>query len=423
MTLRLTRDQAYQRGFAASRKGGWFTDSLVADVESYFPTWRQEYPLSAQLDYRQEILKLWRERLQADLDLTKYPECRGLRELVHAEHEGYLAGCGGNEVQAAYHFNFYYFMRLRLATRYFGFPEELRGKYNPYATTAAECTAIYFADTPDGPCAGKNLDTSPNEKFTRLGPGHVPGGARPTAVRCVGGASAAVLCDDEPADIFPVNVDDITPPELDTVRTWAPFRQRYAQFCGPGNSVWVDRTGDAVAVENSNTLMGYRFAENGIAAVTALAYLTPTLKAHKAERDELSLQKRGWTHDSPDWCYWQGCNQRYDRLMHLVKEEAQRGPTLEGMANILLDPAGPLPQRISTANEPFYPGLDTNFWTMATWVTVLYGPQRRVYRWAHTPEPDGPIFLREPELVLEDDVPPQPEFEQQRQRLARIGKH
>src|SRR5437764_306964 len=104
MALRITKEHAYAKGVEASGQR-IFSDNFVADVEAYFPQWRSQFPLSAHLDYRHEIVKLWQERLEADLDLTKYDECRGLREIVEAEYRGYLDGCGGNTVQAAYFFN------------------------------------------------------------------------------------------------------------------------------------------------------------------------------------------------------------------------------------------------------------------------------------------------------------------------------
>ena len=47
------------------------------------------------------------------------------------------------------------------------------------------------------------------------------------------------------------------------------------------------------------------------------------LKAFKAERDQMSLDKRGWGRSAPDWVYWQGCNARYDRMLKLVEAEAE----------------------------------------------------------------------------------------------------
>jgi hypothetical protein len=426
MTLRITKDDAYQRGFTAGKAGGFFSKDVVADIESYFPGWKQEFPLSAHLDYGAEIVKLWKERLDADLDLTKYPECRGLREIVHAEHQGYLDATGGNERAAAYHYNWSYYLRLRLSTRYFGFADDQTGKPSRYLAGAsagvrAECTAIWFQDTPDGHVMGKNLDTSPRQIIGRQIPCALPG-AGVAGVSLAGTATACMFCDEEPDDIFPVNIDYILPQDIKRVRDYVPFRYRYRQFCGPGNGVYVDETGDSVAIEQTNCRMGWRYAEGGVSAVTGLAYQTPELRALKAERDQLSLDKRGWGHGAPDWVYWKRCNARYDRLMRLVADESRRGPTLEGMARILLDSEGGSGARISAANEQFHPDVQTDFWTMCTWVAVPFGPKRRTYRWSQTQPPKGPIFSHDPELVLDESAQNRPEFEDQRQRLARIGK-
>jgi len=418
---RITKEQAYARGREAV-KVRFFSDNLVADIEEYFPQWRTEFPLSAHLDYRAEIVKLWRERMEADLDLVQYPECRGLRELVQAEYQGYLDGCGGNEVQAAYHYNTFYFLRLRLQTRYFGFTPEMMGKPIHYGVTADACTAVWFEDSPDGPINGKNLDTSPNQRMGPYIPHHIPHGEPIRGVRLMGTGSAPVLYDEEPEEIFPVHIDDIYPEDVRTVKDYVEFRYRYRQFCGSGNAVYVDEEGNSVAIEHSNCRMGWRYPTNGISAVTAIAYATPEMKAFKLERDRLSLEKRGWTEECPDWVYWRGCDARYERLLKLVEEEGKRGPTLEGMARMLLDPDAPVPERISTANEEFWPGLNSNFWTVYTWAAVVFGPNRRTYRWAQPLEPAGPIFKLNPELFPGEGVELRDRYNDELARMTAIGK-
>lgn len=424
MPFNISREDAYARGFAAA-KSRIFTDNYVADIESYFPSWRAEFPLSAHLDYRTEIVKLWQERLDADVDLTRYPECRGLREIVQSEYQGYLDGCGGDTVQAAYYYNWAYFLRLRLQTRYFGFPENERGKRtvaDVYDMSAHACTAVWYEDSPDGPLNGKNLDSTPNQRMGAWIPHHIPHGEPIRGIRLMGTASNAIYCDEEPEEIFPVNLDDIVPDDIRTVQDYVEFRHRYRQFCGPGNAVFVDEEGRSVAIEQSNCRMCWRFSTNGISAVTAFDFRTPELYAFKLERDRLSLEKRGWNEECPDWIYWRGCNARGERLMRLVEEEGRRGPTLEGMARLLLDPEGPLPDRISTANEPFYPGLNSNFWTVYTWVCVVFGSERRTYRWEQPPNPVVPIFKLAPGLFPGEDVAMQEKFLGQLSRLAAIGK-
>jgi len=421
MALRITTEQAYAKGLASARER-LITDDFVKDVEGYIPQWRIEFPLSAHLDYRAEIVKLWQERMDADLDLTKYPECRGLREIVQAEYQGYLDGCGGDTVQAAYYFNYTYFLRLRLQTRYFGFPESQRGKPIHYGIEPSACTAIWFEDTPDGPINGKNLDSSPNQRLGPQIPHHIPHGEPIKGVRLMGTATSTCFCDEEPEDIFPVNIEHILPESIRTVRDYVPFRYRYRQFCGPGNYVFADEQGKSVAIEQTNCRMGWRFSTNGISAVTALAYMTPELQQFKLERDRLSLEKRGWKEDCPDWVYWRGCDARYRRLMKLVEEEGRRGPTLEGMARILLDPDAPFPERISVANEKFHPDVECNFWTVFAWAAVVFGPERRTYWWAQPLKPSGPIFKLIPELHLGEGVAMQEEFKAELARMAAIGK-
>src|SRR5687768_8921248 len=105
MPLRITKDQAYANGTAAATSGFWTAKDIVKHVEGMFPQWKREVPLSAHLDYRAEIVKLWHERMNAGFDLAKYPECRGLPDIVSAEYQGYLDASGGDTIAAAYHFN------------------------------------------------------------------------------------------------------------------------------------------------------------------------------------------------------------------------------------------------------------------------------------------------------------------------------
>jgi hypothetical protein len=424
MNLRITREEAYASG---RKQAGWHwsTGDLVQDIEAMFKKWRAEFPLSAHLDYRAEIVKLWQERLNADLDLTKYPECRGLREIVQAEHQGYLDGCGGDTMRAAYYFNWAYFLRYRLQTRYFGFAEKDRGRRTAasvYSSHAGACTAVWFEDSPDGPINGKNLDTGSDSRMGPEIPHHIPHGKPIEGVRLMGTASNSVFCDEEPPDIFPVKVEYILPRDLRRVKDFVEFYRRYFQFTGSGNGVWVDEEGHSVAVEQTNCRIGFRFPTNGISAVTAFAYMTPELQKFKLEHDRLSLEKRGWGEDCPDWIYWRGCDARSRRLMKLVDEEARCGPTLEGMARLLLDPDASFPERISIANEKFHPDAATDFWTMYTWAVVVFGTRRRTYRWSQADHPTGPIFKRTPELHLGEGIAMREEFKSELSRMTAIGK-
>jgi hypothetical protein len=423
MPLNTTPEQAYARGYNATDYG-YCAAGLKAHIESMFPAWRREFPKAAHLDFAKEIVIHWQSRMDAKLNPAKFPEAVGLQDLVRAEYQGYLDGHQQDKVRAAYWFNWSYFLTKVLSTKYFGFTPDQMGKMDCYETAlAAECTALWFEDTPDGPVNGKNLDTNPGSQVMdcRI-PYYVSNKIPITGVRMTGTASASLVYDEMPDEIFPVKIEDITPNDIKTVETFVEFRQRYAQFCGPGNTIWVDSTGKSVAIEQSNCRMGHRYSENGVSAVTALAYQDPAMKAFKLKQDLQSLKLRGWTTHCPDWVYWDRCILRYDRLMQLVKQHTQTGLGLRAAAQILLDPLGPPSGRISLAGNEFWPGLGKTNYTCYTWVSVPFGNTARTYWWRLPDKPTGPIWLQEPQQILLEDVPMQESYKSELADLRKIGK-
>jgi hypothetical protein len=388
MAVKMTVSEARARGRAAgedaSRNELWL---LMA--ESGMKWARMSYPASADLDYKHELVKLEKERMAADLDLTRFPECRGLREVVEAEHKGFHEACN-SDWMTAFHFNWFWFISRRLNTRYVA-----------RSAPRGRCTAVWFSHGEEGPLQGNNLDDirRPFEKRILKPPKEGPSGEPIKKPTCVGGVSAAVLCDEEPHDIFPVNVHEIMPDDIDTVEELVKFLERYREFFGPGNQIWVDSRLKSVALEKSNCRMGVRYERNGASAITALSYLTPEMNAFKKERDRISVAARGWDpEDNPDTLVWAGAEQRYHRLLRLVDEEARRGPTLWGVANIMLDPHAPFPERISVAGERCHPAEPDVNWTLMSSSSVLFGPTRRMLTWIL--EGDRPIFESKPYLTL-----------------------
>ena len=383
--MKIKRDEAYARGKAAGMAAK--TDPIWLKMAESVMEWaRMSYPASRHLDYKSEVMKLETERLAADLDFTRFPECRWWRDAVIAEHRGFLDGCG-DEWMTAHHFNWYWFVSRRLNTRYVGV-EAPRGK----------CTAVWFRDSNEGPLQGNNLDDirRPFQKFEP--PSEGPSGKPFKKITSIGGVSAAVLCDEEPENIFPVDPIAVMPEDIKTLPDFVKFLQRYVEFFGPGNLIWVDPEMNSVAIEKSNCRMGVRWEKNGVSAVTACAYLTPEMNAFKKERDLLSYKMRGWDEkDNPDYVFWDGCERRYHRLLALTDELARSGPTLEGLANIMLDHAVAFPERICLAGENDYPFYEVANWTLTSSSSVLFGPTRRTLWWRI--EDDMAIYETKPFLI------------------------
>ena len=395
MSSKMTRDQAYAKGRAAAEQAA--KNATWLDLAESVMDWaKQNSPTSAHLDYRAEVQALETQRLDADLDLTKFPECRGLRELVAAEHKGFFDTCG-DPWMTAHHFNWYWFVSRRLNTRYVA-----------AASPPAQCTSVFISDSDEGPLFGRNLDDlrRPFEKFDppQQGPADKPF----RGITSMGAVSSAVLCDEEPQDIFPVDPLELLPEDLTDIDEFVAFMQRYADFWGPCNSVWMNPDLDSVSLEKSNCRVGVRKAINGASAVTACSYITPEMNRFHQERAKISIKARNLPAACADQVYWDGCEKRYHRLLELVDELVRQGPTLEGLNRIVLDHEVPFPDRICLAGEEFHPDALGANWTLESHVSVLTGPTRRTL-W-HRVEGDTPVYQTTPFLVLGPGVPVRDEW-------------
>ena len=384
MALKVTKQQAYADGRRAGEQAaqGGGLGSLYTQLQHNIKWAKASYMGAEDVDLREELLKFSRQRMASDPDLTRYPECRGLRELVEAERQGFAEALD-DPVAAAAHFDWYWFCSRRLNTRFVG-----------RTPPPSQCTDFWFGDTQeDGPIHGSNRDdvlfrypANFRREPTTAGEGrHIK------RITCVGGVSAAVLCDEEPECLFPVNLDWIMPDGIAGLGEHVAFMESYREFWGPGNQLWVDPEMNFAALEKANIRMGVRYSQ-GRGAITACAYLTPEMNAFKKERDRASLEVRGWTEDSLDAVYWDGCERRYRRLLGLVEAEAERGATLIGAAQIALDHAVPFPDRICLAGEQGHPDEKMQNWTLNSFARCISGPNRRMLWWCIDPTDPVPIY-------------------------------
>lgn len=384
--------EAYERGLADGRR---MKPTLAADMEWTVKWGKLAYPATRDLDYWKEVVEFDRERLRNPPDPIRYPETRGLPDIVAAERKGFAEGSGGGERELAFQYTWFFYCSRRLNTRYVG-----------TGIRANHCTAVYIRDTKEGgPLYGRNLDVNrrPDERFDP--PTEGPGRKRE---RLVSGVSSAALCDEEPDEIFPVDVWSLMPKDCRKVRDIISFLQRYTPFWGPQNGILVDEEQDSVAYEKSNCRMGVRYSDDGTAAVTACSYLIPEMKAFKEKCSRRSLELRGWDETSPDWLYWQGCDRRYERLLKLTRETARKGATLDDMVKIVTDHAVPFPDRVCLAGEKGHPDDPDVNWTVTSFSSVMEGPNRRTL-WSRV-EGQKACYDTQPFLVLGDGVEMKPEW-------------
>lgn len=376
-----TKTDAYNRGLAAGKAAKPTLKKWMEATERWA---RMSYPASAHLDYWDECAKFDAERMKCVPSARRFPETKGLPDLLVAERKGFVDGSGAGPRELAFHYTWFFYCSRRLNTRYVG--KDIRANH---------CTAVYIRDSKEGgPLYGRNLDDIRRPGLEDLQPPKLgPDGKRR---RLTDGVSSAVLCDEEPKEVFPVKVWEIMPKDCKDVKDIVAFLQRYNEFWGPQNGIIVDEEQNCVAFEKSNCRFGVRYSDDGTAAVTACSYLIPEMKKFKEERSRLSLKLRGWDETAPDWVYWKGCDARYKRLLKLTKEANDRGATLEDMANIVTDHAVPFPERICLAGQKGHPDDPDVNWTLTSQASVLEGPNRRTLFWrveGNTPCYESPAFL------------------------------
>jgi len=127
--MRITKGSLMAWSRRRQTRTDWATGEISSrDVRSDVPQWHRESPLSAHLDYRTEIVKLWQERMNAGLDLTKHPEC-GTGRTSSAPSTGLPRR------QRRQHHRGGLLLQLGLFppgsgsyTRYFGYPDALKAR-------------------------------------------------------------------------------------------------------------------------------------------------------------------------------------------------------------------------------------------------------------------------------------------------------
>lgn len=390
-----TVSQAYEKGRA---EGAEAKKLPRTEIEKTLAQTRAEFPLSHALDYAKELVALDQLRVESVPSLARFPETKGQPDFVAAQRKGFLEASGGGPLEMAFHYSWRFFMTRRLQTRYIG-----------RRAPRGECTAVFIPNSKEGgPLFGRNWD-EPNRplpwfmQVPTQGPDH-------KQRLFVKGVSSGTMCDEEPADIFPVNPFHILPDDCLHVKDIVDFLTRYVDFWDPHNGIIVDQENRTVAYEKLNCRVGWRWSEDGTAAVTACAVVIPEIKEFRDKIHRKSLELRGMDEHGPDWHYWSGCEARYNRLLKLVADANRNGATIWDMANIVTDHAVPYPARVCISGQACHPdlkGLATE-WTMTSRAMVLSGPNRRVLYFRV--EGQQACFENPPFLVLGRGVKLKPEW-------------
>ncbi|MCE9590181.1 MAG: hypothetical protein K8S99_06620 [Planctomycetes bacterium] len=301
----------YEEGLAAGRALGEFIRGRAGHVLKSYLGW---LPGKSREEIGRLLTEYNRKRLEATPDLAKFPELRGMRELIEAERRGIREGAGLDDVLAAVHFDGQTYFHREIAGKAQGAPK-------------AHCSVAYFATSDHGPLLASNLDTDIHEPYAP------PGWPLLNEHLIFGGVSSGVFLDESSPEIFPVPVFKLIARYCRSAPEAVEMLDRYRLFAGPGNLIIIDRDHRIAMIEKTACRMGVRWAD-GFGFITAMTQEDPAMKAFVSERRAASLVARGLPNPCADTRYWDAQDVRRE-IMNRLTADARSDPTLEKMRALM----------------------------------------------------------------------------------------
>lgn len=317
-----------------------------------------------------------RQRLDAVPSLAKYPELRGMRELVDAMWRGWRDGAKLNEAQWAAYCDAHFYYHRYLTT----------GRGGPIG-----CSYVFFPTSERGPILANNLDSSPNEPF---GP---PAWPAINEHLIIGGVSSGVFLDEESPEIFPAPVYKLVGRYCRTTDEAVEMLRRYNYFWGPCNALIVDRNHNVAMIEKSACRIGVRYSLDGFGYITAMTAQEPEMKTFLQDRRTASIIARKLPKENADAVYWKAQDRR-GQLMNELLDEARKNPTVETLRKFIQF-RDPQRGNVCGNGEVLFPGGAPSEHTIRTSLWLLR--EGKAMWWAR--EGDKPSFEnRKPDVEYKD---------------------
>ena len=208
------------------------------------------------------------------------------------------------------------------------------------------CSGMVF-DGPDGVLAGQNIDSSPSLtvadppelKLIRPRSGYIEkwGLTNEHGVAATGGGSCGVWMDEPIVNVWPFK----SVPLLRFARNVKDVEElsdRYRLFnWGRSSELWVDVSGDAIAVDHSARRCGVRHIENGALWATEGHFEHDAMNAFIRDRRKTYVKTIGRHLGANDLQYATDCAVRFAHLGELAHLDLGRG--IEHMRHVMTDHA------------------------------------------------------------------------------------
>lgn len=319
-----------------------------------------------------------RQRLDAQPSLAKFPELRGMRELIAAQWRGTRDGAGLDPAQAAVNVaGLSYYHRV----------------LNGGMQLPAQCTCEFFPASDRGPLLANNLDSTKDEPFTE------PVWPALSEHLVIGSVSSGVFLDEESPELFPAPVWKLVGRYCRSTAEAVEMLTRYNHFWGPCNALVADRNNDVAMIEKTACRIAVRRSRDGFGFVTAMTQEDPDLRRFVAERRAASLKARGLSSPCADTRYWDAQDARRTVLNRLL-DDARANPTLETL-RAMMQYRGP-DGLVAGNGDVLHPGDPGIEHTLRTQIFCL--AEGRTLWWARDNARDIPSWENRREDVTFKDV-------------------
>ncbi len=342
-------------------------------------TYREKLPDMPLDELTRTLQDSWRRRIDAVPSLTRYPELRGMRDLILAQRRGIQEGAGLSDLEAAIDADGYFFYHREICC----------GRVKP----KANCSVVFFPRSDHGPLLASNLDTTIDEPY------QPPQWPAINEHFVAGGVSSGVFLDEQSPEIFPAPVWTLAGRYCRNTSEAVELFTRYNHFWGPGNMLLADRQNDVAMFEKTACRVAVRRSKDGFGFVTAMTQEDPELWAFVNQRRIESLAERGLPNPCNDTRYW-ALQDKRRILMNRLMDEARHNPTVEKLRSIMQyrEKDG----MVAGNGDVLFPGDAPIEHTIKTQIHCL--AEGRSLWWARDNQREIPSWLNRKEDIQQKDV-------------------
>jgi hypothetical protein len=246
--------------------------------------------------------------------------------------------------------------------------------------TVEKCRVAYLPESDHGQIHVKNVDDPAT--FWKAGE------PKPESLPCSeqlveDGTGSGLHIDDEPEEIFPLNVRQMRPFYADDVPGAIQFYTRYKLFWGGGNVVLQDRQKRSAAIEkcSRNFIEVFQPGPDGQSHCSGMVCRDPNSPQGRYQRAK-RLQYRkafGLPDDGPDQTFWDACD-RAERMLADGLQRLSRPPRLDHVLRMFLTP---WPEGLNKSGAKLHPQQSEREYTLVTRCSLI--DERKYLRWQRDP--------------------------------------